>query len=155
MLLSISEQEHKLINRLLKISFLYQKHHLTQAQIAQEVKIHQTNVGKDIRKLGLHQQHRENILSQISFFYQQGLTHRQIAHKLKISPATVGRNIKKLGLTKRKHSRIGEVRPPRYNKYRYCKHCKWIPIKDAKTNCPNCNSKLRNSRKSRKKVKRL
>jgi predicted transcriptional regulator len=100
-------------------------------------------------------------LVHIDFLYrEQHLTQAQIAHKLKIHQSTVSRDIKKLGLAKIKHSRTGEVRPARYKKYRYCKHCKWIPIKSSnKNNCPTCNSKLRNSSKakskSKKEVKRL
>lgn len=119
-----------------------------------------------------HQHHpEESKVSLISLLYQQGLTQAQIAHKLKIHQSTVGRAIKKLGLTQKKRFRSAdEERAPRYQKFRYCKNCKWIPIAKVITKkcndvkysyCPNCSSKMReNAKKSklnhkRKNIKRL
>lgn len=119
--------------------------------------------------LQLHRQQKGR-LSLISSLYQQGLTQAEIAQQLKVHQSTVGRDIKRLGLGKKKRTRLYEPRPSRYEKFRYCIHCKWIPIaqviskicKDIEYSyCPNCSAKLReNAKKSqlnhkRKKVKRL
>jgi transcriptional antiterminator len=96
--------------------------------------------------------HLIDTLVQISSLYYQGLTQYEIADKLNVSQPTVQRVFKKLGLPKRKSSRSKETRLPRYRKFYYCVHCKWIPItKVTKNYCPECNGKLRKSKKSRNK----
>lgn len=127
------------------------------------------------------QQKKQTRLSLIPSLYQQeGLTQTEIAQKLNVNQVTISRDIKLLGLEKKQRFRrhpchnsnsnnnnyyyIKEERPARYQNFRYCKNCKWIPIAKVISKecngidysyCPNCSTKMRkNAKKSKLNHKR-